>query len=71
VIGSGHQILAVFLLRWLIWTVLLWVATFRVSLVPNLLFLDLIAVLAFLAAGLASVTPPWCTSAGTSASRCR
>jgi succinate-acetate transporter protein len=42
----------VFLLCWLTWTVLLWVATFRVSLVLNLLFLNLIAVLALLAAGL-------------------
>jgi uncharacterized protein len=50
--AAANHALAVFLLCWLIWTVLLWVATFRVSLVLNVLFLDLIAVLAFLAAGL-------------------
>lgn len=41
--AAASHALAVFLLCWLIWTVLLWVATFRVSLVLNLLFLDLIA----------------------------
>lgn len=50
--AAASHALAVFLLCWLIWTVVLWVATFRVSLVLNLLFLDLIAVFAFLAAGL-------------------
>ena len=50
--AAASHALAVFLLCWLIWTVLLWVATFRVSLVLNLLFLNLIAVFAFLAAGL-------------------
>ena len=50
--AAANHALAVFLLCWLIWTVLLWVATFRVSLVLNVLFLDLIGVFAFLAAGL-------------------
>jgi len=50
--AAANHALAVFLLCWLIWTVLLWVATFRVSMVLNLLFLNLIAVFAFLAAGL-------------------
>jgi uncharacterized protein len=49
---AANHALAVFLLCWLVWTVLLWVATFRVSLVLNLLFLNLIGVFAFLAAGL-------------------
>jgi uncharacterized protein len=49
---AANHALAVFLLCWLIWTVLLWVATFRVSLVLNLLFLNLIGVFACLAAGL-------------------
>jgi succinate-acetate transporter protein len=52
--AAANHALAVFLLCWLIWTVLLWVATFRVSLVLNLLFLNLIAVFAFLAAGMGS-----------------
>ena len=51
-LAAANHALAVFLLCWLIWTVLLWVATFRVSMVLNLLFLNLIAVFAFLAAGL-------------------
>jgi uncharacterized protein len=50
--AAANHALAVFMLCWLIWTVLLWVATFRVSLVLNLLFLNLIAVFAFLTAGL-------------------
>jgi succinate-acetate transporter protein len=49
--GFNHA-LAAFLLCWLIWTVLIWIASFRVSLVLNLLFLDLIGVFAFQAAGL-------------------
>jgi uncharacterized protein len=50
--AAASHALAVFLMCWLIWTVLLWVASFRVSLVLNLLFLNLIGVLAFLATGL-------------------
>lgn len=49
---EANHALAVFLLCWAIWTVLVWVASFRVSLVLNLLFLDLIGVFAFQAAGL-------------------
>jgi succinate-acetate transporter protein len=50
--AAFNHALAAFLLCWLVWTVLVWVATFRVSLVLNLLFLDLIGVFAFQAAGL-------------------
>lgn len=50
--AAANHALAMFLLCWAIWTVLVWVASFRVSLVLNLLFLDLIGVFAFQAAGL-------------------
>jgi succinate-acetate transporter protein len=49
----AHHALAVFLGCWLIWTVFVWIASFRVSVVLNLLFLDLIGVFAFLSAGFA------------------
>lgn len=49
---QANHALAMFLLCWAIWTVLVWVASFRVSLVLNILFLDLIGVFAFQAAGL-------------------
>ncbi len=47
----ANHTLAVFLLCWFIWTVLVWIASFRVSVVLNLLFLDLMGVFAFQAAG--------------------
>lgn len=49
--AAANQTLAMFLLCWFIWTVLVWIASFRVSLVLNLLFLDLMGVFAFQAAG--------------------
>jgi uncharacterized protein len=52
--AAANHALGVFMFCWLLWTVLMWVATFRVSLVINLLFLDLIGVFAFQAAGLTS-----------------
>jgi uncharacterized protein len=55
--AAANHALAAFLLCWLIWTALMWVATFRVSLVLNLLFLDLIGVFAFQAAGLGFDNP--------------
>lgn len=55
--AAASHALAWFLLCWLIWTVLMWVATFRVSVVLNLLFLNLIGVFAFQAAGLGFNNP--------------
>jgi succinate-acetate transporter protein len=52
--AAAHQALGVFLMCWLIWTVFVWIASFRVSVVLNLLFLDLIGVFAFQAAGFVS-----------------
>lgn len=49
---AANHALAMFLLCWAIWTVLVWIASFRTTLVLNLLFLDLLGVFAFQAAGL-------------------
>lgn len=52
--AAAHQALGVFLMCWLIWTVFVWIASFRVSVVLNLLFLDLIGVFACQSAGFVS-----------------
>ena len=49
--AAANHTLAVFLLCWFIWTVLVWIASFKVSVVLNVLFLDLMGVFAFQAAG--------------------
>lgn len=49
--AAANHALAFFLLCWFIWTVLVWIASFRVSVVLNLLFLDLMGVFGVQAAG--------------------